>query len=243
MISALQNIGVLPIYATALESEQTAPVLRTYNQILSQLSLRTRNAYFIRQESWAFAVARDSYTVGMSADSPNFAVSSGPRPNEILEAKIVLTNSTPNIELDCAIWTFQQYKNQVNIPTLASGFPRGIYYKPTMPNGTIFPYPANPTQTSYKLQLAWADAMTDVALADIATTVRYAPGQERFLMLELAIACTLLFPNKANMQELMRQYRVAKMDYQSKNDPAPIISTTDGMGSGNASGWNWISRR
>jgi hypothetical protein len=243
LVSAMQKIGALDVSRTALESDETPVILREYNQILSMLSLRTRNSYFIRQESWAFAVARDSYTIGMSSDSPNFAVSSGPRPNEILEAKIVLTSSTPNIELDCAIWTFQQYKNQVNIPTLASSFPRGIYYKPTMPNGTIFPYPANPVLTSYKLQLSWADAMIEVALADLATEVRFAPGQERFLTLELAMALTLLFPVRTNLEELKRQYRAAKMEFQAKNDAAPIISTTDGMSSGNASGWNWISRR
>jgi hypothetical protein len=241
--SAMQKLGALGADQSAPDANDQAIALREYNQILGQMNLRRRNAYFIRTQAWAFSTARDSYSIGASTDSPNFAVTTGGRPTELLDAKIVMTDTTPNIELDCQLWTFQQYKNQINIPTLASSFPRGIYYQPTTPNGTIFPYPSNPTKTSYKLQLSWSDQMLEVAIADISTAVRFSMGQERFLTLELAMALSLIFPIRTNLDELRRQRREAKADYQVQNQMSKVISTTDGMTSGSASGWSWISRR
>jgi hypothetical protein len=228
LIAALQEIGVMGADQTALEPEDTPIVLRRFNQILGQRNARPGLAKFIRSQSWTFSVARDSYTIGASGDSPNFAVTAGGPPVEIESAFIVNTDQSPNTRTWIPTWTKQQYDNQISSPTSASTSPVGIYYQASFPLGVIFPWPANPTKTAYKLEVNWPDQLLEVALVDIATVVRLAPGLERDLTLQLALALCIPF-EKTPSRELKEQASQAATDFASRNRKPPTIDTSGGM--------------
>lgn len=240
IVSALQKIGALAITETAVPPDETTICLRELNQLIGQRNTRPGLAKFIRSQQWAFAVARDSYTIGASGDSPNFAVTAGGPPVEIESAKIVNTNATP-FEMDCAVWTKAQYDAAVSMPTMAGSYPIGIYYQPSFPLGVIFPWPANPTFTSYKLELSWPDQLLEIALADINTALRLAPGLERDLTLQLALALCIPYGKTAS-RDLKEQAHEAATDFASRNRTPPNISTAGPFGGGGG-GWNWLTHR
>lgn len=241
IVSSLQKIGVLDIVETAIPADMTSICLRELNQLIGQRNLRPGLAKYVRSQQWAFAVARDSYTIGAAGDSPNFAVTAGGPPIEMESAKIINTDGSMPLEMPCAVWTKAQYDAAVSMPTLASSFPIGIYYQASFPLGVIFPWPANPTFTAYKLELNWPDQFLEIALTDLSTAIRMAPGLERDLTLQLALALCIPF-QKTPSKELTQQASLASTDFKSRNRKPPNISTA-GPFSGGGSGWNWLSHR
>ena len=240
IVAALEEIGVLSAGETSIPSEHTLMCLRRLNQIFGQRNTRPGLAKYVRSQSWPFAVARDYYTIGATADSPHFAVTAGGPPVEIESAFIVNTDNTPNTRLHCAVWTKQQYDAGIFNPAAAGSFPFGIYYQASFPLGVIFPWPANPTSTAFKLELNWPDQLVEIALADISTTLRLAPGLERDLVLQLAMALCLPF-QKPVSRDLREQATLAATDFASRNRTPPKIATDGGFNSGGA--WNPRSYR
>lgn len=159
------------------------------------------------------------------------------------DAKVINTDGATPFEMDCYVWTFEQYQAAINQPTLAGSFPIGIYYQYGNPLGKIFPWPAYPAFTAYKLQLSWPDEFVAVAAADIATALDLKPGEERDLVLTLAKAMYLLFPKRTDLAELKEQQAEAAKDFRAFNATPPNIATDDGMNRGHGAGWNWMTNR
>jgi hypothetical protein len=78
--------------------------------------------------------------------------------------------------------------------------------------------------------------------SDITTGIHLPDGLEEALTLTLAEKLYLAFPKRTDVEELKRQARLARADFQTNNVPPPKISTTDGTHSTRASGFNWLSR-
>lgn len=239
---ALRHLGQMSAAETVPAPEDTALALQAFNQLVGQKNNRRRvTATFQRSQAFTFTSSLASYTIGTAANSANFVLAAGERPNKLEYAQLVLTGSTPYQFIPLEIINVEQ-EVLIAQPGLSSQFPQIIYYKPTWPNGTIIPYPAFPTQTSYQLTLTWWNQLLRIALADINSAIDAPNGYDSWLSLKLAVRLYLSFPKRSDLQELKEQCREAESDISSLNSPPKKISTTDGVTNSRPSGWDWRSR-
>ena len=243
----LQTLGVQGAAQAAPNAEDAALLLRIWNRTAGQWAARRRFSSFIQEESFTFGTAKASYTIGASTNSPapDFAVSSGNAPANLQPgAQIVLTNVTPNFQMQLAVINQDQWQF-VSIPNLPATFPNTIYYiRPggNSPNGIIRPWPSFPTATGYKLDLSWWNQTIPLLAADITTAVFLPDGCDEALMLTIAEKAYLRFAKRTDLVELKSQAAKARADYQSPNVPPPKISTDGGASQGRASGFNYLTR-
>lgn len=241
LIMALRHLGQMSAAETVPAPEDTALALQAYNQLVGQKNNRKKvTATYQRKQVFTFGTSKQSYSIGTAANNADFVVSSGERPVKLEYAQLVLTNSNPSVYIPCEIINVEQ-EVLIAEPGLSSQFPQVIYYQVTWPNGTITPYPAFPTNTSYGLNLTWWNQLIRIALADINAAVDMPNGYDSWLSLKLAVRLYLAFPKRSDLSELKEQMREAESDISSPNAPPKKISTTDGVTSG-PSAWDWRSR-
>jgi hypothetical protein len=241
LTTALQLLGIMGAGESSPAAEHTALALKMFNQLVGQWNTRKRLAFCQRTQSFAFTTAKQSYTIGATANAPDFIVSSGERPARIESANLVMTNGANDVLVPCTVILVDQY-DEIAIPSLASSYPQVIYYQPSWPNGTIYPYPAFPTETSFELSLTWWQQLLAVALADIGSAISAPFGYDRAFSLSLAIALYPMFPKRSDIEELKRQERMAIADISSLNVQPPKIGTTDGVQGDGVGLFNYLSR-
>lgn len=252
LVTALRMLVQMGAGETTPSPEDTQLALDTYNGIVGQWNSRRKFAWYQQSQAFTFGTSQQNYTIGSTQVAtalnptpaqPNFVVQEGERPENIDFAQLVLTD-TPGQPtfIRMAVINCDQYQNIV-VPALPSTFPLTMYYVRSWPLGTIIPYPAFPTSTNYQLNLTWWIQLTRVAIADIFNQVNFPSGCFRAITLTLAVAMSLMFPIKTNLEELKRQMREAVSDYQALNVKAPHISTDDGVGSIQDATFSWRSRQ
>lgn len=239
--ATLRVLGIMGAAESTPSGEDGELCRTTFNRMMGQWNTRGRNAYFIRQQSFAFSVARETYSIGTAANSANFVVTAGARPAKILSAQLVMTDVDPPVQINMAVINQDQYQ-LITIPELASQFPNILYYQPTFPNGTIRPWPAFPTETAFELNLQWWNQLLTVAVADVGTELSLPDGYEEAAVMSLAEKLWLAYPKRTNLDELKRQARRARADIQGLNISPPKINTTDGLDSPMPT-FNWITRQ
>lgn len=227
----LRTLGNLGAAESEPAAEDTEVCRRGLNRMLGNWNTRRRNAYYIREQSFAFAVAREYYTIGPVGGGANFEVTAGNRPLKIETAKLVLTNSDPPIENLMAVINQDQYK-RIAIPKLASTYPSTLYYQPTFPNGTLRIFPAYPTETTFELKLSWWNQFLTVAAADVTVDVPLPDGAEGAIMWNLSVEMYPLFPKRSDIAFITERADKYLADWQSLNVPPPVISSNDGMRQG-----------
>lgn len=243
-LNALQMLGVAGAAQSSAKAEDAELCRRTYNRMVGQWNTRRRNSSFMREQAFTFTVARTTYTIGASTNTPapDFVVTRGNAPANIYSAQVVLTNVSPNVQIPLPVINVDQW-DDIAIPDLSSQFPTALYYvRPgggTL-SGTLRPWPTSPTQTSFKLSLIWWDQLLQVAADDLVTPLSLPDGYEEALMLGLAVKLWLAFPKRTDLAELKEQARIARADMQSPNVPPPKIDTTGGV-ENRSSGFNWIT--
>lgn len=244
---ALSLLGVIGAAQSAPNAEDQEKCRRAWNRIAGQWNNRRRFSSFIQEESFPFGTSKASYTIGAAANSPvpDFKVSSGNAPANLMPgAQLVMTNVSPNVQLQLAVINQDQWQ-QISIPDLSATFPNVLYYvRPgggTL-NGTIRPWPAFPTSVTFQLDLSWWNQAVPMLAADVTTPVALSDGLEEALTLTLAEKLWLMFAKRADLAELKSQAREARANYQSPNVPPPLIDTTGGADDGRGSGFNWKSR-
>lgn len=226
--------------------EDIEVVRRLFNRTTSRWNTRRRFASSTATQSFPFLVARQSYTIGATGNTPtpNFIVSRGNAPQSILYANLVETDVSPAVLIPMNVINIDQYE-LVSIPALTSRFPTTLYYvRPgngTL-NGTIFPWPAYPTAILYELSLSWWAQFEDIPASDITTPILLADGYEEALVLTVAEKAYLKFPKRTDFNELKIQARTARADAQSNNVPPPVIGLADGLQDDRYDGFNWQTR-
>lgn len=243
--AALEDLGAIGAGETVPNAEDGEVARKTFNRLVGQLNRRLRTANFIRQQEFEFSTSQATYSIGKATGDPltepDFQVESGDAPLFIKSAQIVFTNVDPPVQLNLAVVNQDQYR-LITIPRLSSTFPNTLYYQATYPNGTIRPWPAFPTETTFKLNLQWADQFTTVDSADVDTELDLPMGAEEALVKALGVKLWFKFPKRSNFQLLKRDAEMAMADFKSRNSPPPVVSTTDGIQDSCASAWNYQTR-
>src|SRR5215831_4904430 len=241
--SALRKLGVMGAADPTPESEDIELGLQEYNEIVEQWNVRKRRSFYEQMQAFPWGTLKEQYTIGPPAldpaDNPDFIVSNGGRPVRIEFAQLTLTDQPQDVQVNIAVIHIEQYMT-FNVPQLASTFPLSIYYQPTWPNGTIYPYPI-PQRTDYRLNLVWWHQMLTASIDEITLPIQLPFVYVRALALTLAEALYLAFPKKTDLAELSRQARLARSDMEAQNTPPPKISTTDGVRT-TGSTFDWRSR-
>jgi hypothetical protein len=224
---ALMEIGAIGAGDTASASD--IELARKYfNLLIDQWKLEKSLCYVTNHESFAFATSKQTYTIGPTGD---FVTD---RPIRIDLANLIIVG-TDDVRMPLEVINDESY-SAIPIPAYDSAYPVKIYYRPTYPNGTIYPWPY-PTTVTNKLELFTTTQLSEVAAADITNTISFAPGYRAALLYSLAKILCGAFEKEVS-QDLALKARESKSILSSSNARTPR-QCSDIPGSGGNQGLVW----
>jgi hypothetical protein len=192
------------------------------NRIVSQANTRSRFLFVHDILSFTIGTAAASYTIG-----PSGATFTAARPTKITRANLIRTADTPDTRTPLEVIEIGEFANiQDYLDTAIE--PMKLFYRPTMPSGTIYllPYSDGSTESlADKLELFVDQPVS--AFADLNTTsYDLAPGYEDWLTLALAKRLARSF-DKVPSQELVDDERTARSNITALNLRSPRMTTID----------------
>ena len=222
--NALLDIRRMGIGESAPSGPDTALCLSHYNRIISRWSAQGKMSYYERTQAFTFTTSQQSYSIGPTGSGADFIFSGGVRPARINRAKLILTASTPDSELELPV-IFKQVYESIDIPAQSGTQPYCVYYQPTFPTGTLWPVPY-PTTTSNQLRLFWDAQLEIIAMADISTDISMPPALEDALTYTLEERLCIPFGIPVS-DDLKVQAHGARQVYSQSNDCDPALISTD----------------
>ena len=230
--AALQEIGVLA--AGEVPSAADAELLRRkFNRMVGTWNTQRRFVVYEKHQQFTFGTSQQSYTIG-----PTGADFTSDRPLRLERVKLVLTASTPDVDLPLENLQVGEYAD-LSVPTLSSTIPTKIYYEPTFPSGTIYPWPY-PTVTSNKLELWWWTKLSEIAEADVTTEYSLATGYDDALTLSLAEQCLGKIWGVEDDPQLRNRARLARLAISGANS-SPLRIATQDTGMPGAGQFNYLT--
>jgi hypothetical protein len=215
--SAVQALGRLGQGRGLSQSEKDDGLI-VLNAMLDSWAARRLFAYEIAHASYAFGSSKQSYTIG-----PSGADFTAARPLRIERANLVIVGAEES-RTPLQVINFDEYAD-IPIAGLSSGIPVKLYYRPTFPKGTLYPWPY-PTDTANKLELfVWAQLSSFAALA---TEASLPPGYLEAVIYSLAekLAPTYRLPISPDVERLARQARAL---ISGVNSQSPKLATDIGV--------------
>ena len=178
--NALTELGVLAP-GESLPNDQSSFCLNKLNRILDNWNAEGVFIYGTTLFQGTLTANHNPHTIGISANTPDFAVSTV-RPPAIEKegANLVLTDVSPNIFRPLTVVDDEWWMNNP-VPSLATQIPYYLYYNASWPNGQIYLWPV-PT-TAYDLRILIWTALSSLAITD---TFTMPPGYEDAVTLTLA---------------------------------------------------------
>jgi hypothetical protein len=167
---AMKRINRLGSGQTISSSDQTFALAELNNLIDHWRALRRFVVYYKHAE-YTFTASKQYYTIGWSG-----ADFEADRPIKIIRANLIRTADTPDSRVPLLVYEMTDYA-QITYPATSGSEPMLIYYQPTTPNGTIYPYPypnSDAASLANKLELFTWSYLDQ--FASTSTTVEFAPG-------------------------------------------------------------------
>lgn len=168
--------------------------------------------------------------LGKTAAVPDFACPVG-RPVEIASASLILTTSTPNVDIPLRIRD-KDWWARLSIKAQTSTLPTDLYYSPEFPNGSVYFWPIPTIANDIRLETRSLVSQ----FADMVTDYDFPFGYEDALVCSLAEAALVSYPRPETQGLIIQQARAARALIASVNTKSPSISTEIG-GSGGR-GWD-----
>lgn len=175
---AFETIGVLGEGET-LSAAKGADGLRRLNVMLGSWSIQRGTIPVVEREVFPIVANQASYTIGPGG---NFNTEL-PSRDDLVGAAILLTTSTPNTEIQIAVYGDYSYED-IAVKGLANGLAQGIYYSPTFPLGTIIPW-AIPNTAINSLVLYIRKGLT--AFSSLPAVYQLPNGAEEAIEYQLAL--------------------------------------------------------
>jgi hypothetical protein len=167
--AAMELCGVLAGGETASATDEQR-VFRALRGMLESWGTE-RNFISVTTEDQIAITGATSYTIGATG-----ADVTSVRPNAVADDCFVRVGGS---DYPCYQINEQEYNEITN--KSATGFPGRIFYKPTMPNGTIYLWPVPLTGTLFLYSVKPLDA-----LSLISDSLTYPPGYQRAIEYSLA---------------------------------------------------------
>ena len=228
MSTDLRTLGTAALRELAIVSPEETPsaddlawVLNVANRLVSQWNTRKRFIVVMSIQSFTFTTSQQSYSIGRSAANFN-----ADRPSKIEWANLIQTSVNPNERWPLEVIEVADY-GEITIPTETAEIPAELYYAPTVPNGTLWPWPY-PEDTAAaknnKLELAMWTRLASFTALD--TAIDLADGYDDAIVLSLAERLAPSFGLSVS-PELEAAARRARSAIQSVNSKAPKLATRD----------------
>ena len=218
--NALLYLNKLGVGQSITEADQTLG-LKQLNLLIDRWRVKRSYVIYFNHASYSFDTSQQSYTIGQ--DSADFEAD---RPIKIIRANLIRTGDDPNTHIPLLVYEMDEYAS-LSVPATSGQEPDRIYYQPTFPNGTLWPwpYPENDADIlANELELFTWSYMTSWATTD--TSVDLAPGYEDALTLSLAERLTVPYGVAMN-PELKDQARQARASIARINTIPKKIATRD----------------
>jgi hypothetical protein len=139
--TSLQAIGVYQL-GEPIPNMEVQAALRRLNGLIGSLAIQRLSIPTIARTVWpllsGYGSPENPYFLGPSAPAGSFVQPT--RPNALESAAVVLGGTTPAIEIPRAVYTDDAY-DAIQIKDLSNVLFTGVYYQPTVPNGTIILWP------------------------------------------------------------------------------------------------------
>jgi hypothetical protein len=204
------------------------------NQLVDYWAARGCYAWTTTFTTWTLTPGHQPHLIGPQLAPPDFAVFS--RPPGIRSASLILTSSTPAVDLpinirDNAWWAANRVKN------LQSSIPTDLYYEPDVPNGQLWFWPVPNTGYGLRLEVVVVLQQFQNLCSCFIAPPAYLAAVTLTLAEELSdIWGTQMPPN------LPRRAMKARDALQSNNFLPPRIASADyGTMSRPAGDWNWMT--
>ena len=237
--NALRDIGKMGAAESMPSAEDTALILSHYNRLVMRWAAQGWMSYYERTAAFTFTVSQQSYSIGPTASGADFIFAGGVRPPTISRAKLVMTASNPDTELELPV-IFKDTYESFTIPAQSGTQPYCIYYQPTFPTGTIWPVPY-PTVTSNQLRLFWPAQLGVLASTDLVTDIPMPPALEDALTATLSERICIPF-GVPIPDDLRIMAAGARQVYRQLNDADPPLIPTALRG-GNTVDTQWFISR
>lgn len=230
--AAYTELNVKPPDQT-LSAENASWGLDCLNRMLDRWKTRSILAYTISKLSFTWNASQQTYSIG-----PSGADFTAARPVKIERANYVFNSTSPANHAPIQMIGFQEYAD-LSVPDLDSSVVTQLYYDPTVPNGTLYPWPY-PTVTTDSLELFVLKQIgSSNALDD---SVDLPPGYHDCLIWNLAAALLPSMPALKNPEYVFQNARKSLQDIQGLNLRMPPFMTSDfGSGGGGGMLWNYMT--
>jgi hypothetical protein len=218
--AALKKINVLGAGQTINAADQ-ALALSELNDLIDVWRTQRRFVLHYTQVSAAFGSSKVSYSIG-SSDADIIAA----RPVRIETANLVVVSENPDKRKQLRIIDVHLF-SRIDVPEQSGPEPEILYYKPTYPKGTLYPwpYPENSEAAlANKLELFYWSQLE--RFASVSTSVDLADGYEAALKLSLAEILAPIFGVVPS--DILRAHAsAARMLIGAINTPDSVVSTID----------------
>jgi hypothetical protein len=175
--------GILNVYMPGEEpsANDAQDARRRLNMLVGSLAQQSLSIPTVTREVFDIVANQSSYTIG---EDGNFDTTKPPNQSSIVGAGLILTASTPDVEIQLPLLTDQSYQFEASKP-MTSGQPQFVYYRPTYASalGTIYLLPIPDTSTN---DLALYMRKPIVTFAALDTAYYFPDGYEEMLVYNLA---------------------------------------------------------
>jgi len=160
--------------------------LAALNDLISQWRTQSLMVFAITELNFTLTVNLQTYTIGPAG--ANFTAA---RPEYIKDANLVLNQTSPVITRPIEILRDSGEWSNITEQNLPNAIPLQLYYRPTVPNGTIQIWPGS--SVAYGLQLfVWGQLSS---FADLTTSYDLPPGYESAMKFSLASDIAPMIPS------------------------------------------------
>lgn len=188
-----------------LSAEQQAVGLAAFNALLDAWNTDEFLSYTINRTVYPLTIAKQSYTLGTGGDFDY------PRPAAIENISILLTNTTPNIEIPIKVDQDEDWQG-ITVKSVASSYPTEVYPDGGFPFNTLYFWPI-PSAACSVVLYTW-NKIASYALND---TLTLPPGYERALRFNLAVELAPEFglnpPQTVFQTAVSSKYQLKKLNW------------------------------
>jgi hypothetical protein len=214
---ALVECGVYDI-GEAISGEHVTFCLARLNRIIDQWAARKVYVWNVAFTAYTLTALHQPHLIGPGLVAPDFAA---PRPVRIENAALILTTSTPSVDLPLNLRDDDWWANK-RVKSLTSSVPTDLYYSPDHPSGALWLWPI--PNYAYGLRLETWVALAQITDATLAFSAPY--GYELALMLTLAEeVCGPM--GRSVPTDLAAKAARARAAIQRNNDKSPRIDTAE----------------
>ena len=210
-----------------LSGEKVEEGRRLLNRMIGQRRAQRQFTIYLQNLSFSLTAATQ-YTIGASGSGADFELPGigDTRPSRIERANIRYGAAAPFTYIPIPVigveaWADDPWREYASGPFLPF---TGIYYKPTLPLGTLYPPPYY-CATGYSIELFIWNQLTAVAETDLTVEAVLPDADEEELILSLSEKLVKLYPGRSNEEEIIRQAGLARAIATRPNRRPPPLAT------------------